>query len=211
MSAAEVLDNAKPVSAHTWERADDDWYVEPEDCAWALAQVEQLVGKIRDPSCGQGNTVQGLLGAGLKGVYGTDLVDRRDALPTWLFFGTTDFLQDEQLEEDNFVGNPPFGFKGALAEAFCRRALQLARHKVCMYLPLDFLAADGRWQEGGLFADHPFSRAWILTPRPSCPPGRVLRAGGKAEKGRKNFIWIVWDKDDPNPLGTIGVASRVRR
>lgn len=206
MSLAEPLAAARPIEAHAFARDADDWYVEPEDCTLALARVEPFVGRIRDPACGGGNVVKALTAFGYGQVSGSDLVDRVHDLPTWSFFGTSDFLTAEIYPVDNLVFNPPFGRKGDLAEAFCRRALQAARRKVCAFLPLDFLAADDRWPR--FLNEHPFSRFWVLTPRPSCLPGNLLLRGVKAEGGRKNFGWMVWDKADPNPSRILGQASR---
>lgn len=195
-----------------WARARHEWYVEGEDCTTALLTVERFEGRIHDPACGGGNVVKALLGAGYPDVVGSDLVDRTGAaLLTWPFLGTSYFLNDDQAPVDNIVSNPPFG-KGYLAEAFARRALQLATRKVALFLPLDFVASDKRI--GRFFAGAKPSRAWIITPRPSCPPGDALLQGAiKADGGRANFAWYIWDKADPGPPGMIpmGWAKRGRR
>ena len=72
--------------------------------------------------------------------------------------------------------------------------------KVAAFVDIKFLAGGGR--ANGLYRELPPNRVWIITPRPSCPPGEVLKAGGKAEGGTADWIWMVWGKTAPHS-GTV--------
>jgi hypothetical protein len=41
-------------------------------------------------------------------------------------------------------------------------------------------------------ANTPLARVYLLTPRPSMPPGRVIEAGEKPGGGKQDFVWLVW-------------------
>lgn len=187
-----MSDSAVSKNAHLWERDDLDWYVEPPSATDALLRVERFVGGIHDPACGQGNIV---LTASANGyaATGSDVVDRAGS-PAW-FMGRFDFLKAGYPKAiDNIVVNPPF-FKAKGAEAFIRKALDVARGKVAVFVDIKFLAGSGR--ANGLYRELPPHRVWIITPRPSCPPGHVLAAGGKAAGGTADWCWLVWDKTAP--------------
>lgn len=190
--------------AHVWARDPLDFYVEPEDCTDALLTVERFVGQILDPCCGQGN----ILRACARAAYDTTGLDMEDrGAPGHLFQGVWDFLQHEPWGEpaDNIVMNPPFG-GGKLAEAFIRHALTFTSGKVCAFVDKRFLTGDKRAE--GLFADHPPTRVWIITPRPSCPPGAYLAAGGKAGGGTADYCWLVYDLTAPATGTTLGWLRR---
>lgn len=178
----------KPIAAHVWEAHPEQWYVEPADCTAGLLQHERFVGIVVDPCCGMGNIVNALIAAGVDAV-GSDLVRRTDA--AW-FQGQRDFLT--MRSADNIVFNPPFG-RGRQAEAFIRHALAIATGKVAAFVELRFVVGERRAR--GLYRDHPPSRIYAVTPRPSCPPGEYILAGGEPEGGKADYVWIVWDKTAP--------------
>lgn len=189
--------------AHLWERDDLDWYVEPEESTDALLTVERFVGRVLDPCCGGGNIVRALRRAGVE-VYGTDIVRRTDDKD--ILLGERDFLTNPPaFPPPNFVMNPPF-FRAKGAEAFIRQALSLASGKVCAFVDVKFLA--GAQRANGLFTEHPPSRVWILTPRPSCPPGAYLAAGNKAGGGTADWCWLVWDLTSPAGPTQLGWLRR---
>lgn len=182
------MNNKREKKAHIWERDGFDWYVEPEVATAALLKVERFVGRIHDPSCGQGNIVRTLIQHGYH-ASGSDLVDRAGS-PGW-FRGKSDFLGAEPMYAENMAFNPPF-YKAKGAEAFIRRALQVATGKVAAFVDMKFLAGAARAK--GLYVEHPPSRVWIVTPRVSCPPGEALLAGEKAQGGEADWCWMIWDK-----------------
>lgn len=182
--------------AHSWERDQYDWYVEPTVSTAQLLSAETFKGQVLDPSCGAGNIVTTMRSAGLS-AWGTDIKRRVPEGTNW-FLGVHDFLDESKPWQPwpNVVMNPPF-YRAKGAEAFIRRALTIATGKVCAFLDVKFLAGDGR--ANGLFSEHPPARIWIITPRPSCPPGEYLLAGNKAGGGTADWCWITWDKAATGP------------
>ncbi|MCO5730131.1 hypothetical protein [Rhizobium sp. SSA_523] len=189
------MSETKIKNAHVWERGELDWYVEPEAATASLLKEERFVGAIHDPACGQGNIVKTLIAHGYH-ASGSDVVDRAGT-PGW-FKGKADFLGPEAIFADNIVTNPPF-FRGKGTESFIRKALRVAKGKVAVFTELRFLTSSVR--ANGLYAEHPPTRIWMVTPRPSCPPGEFLLAGGEAKGGTPDFCWIIYDKTAPL-LGT---------
>jgi hypothetical protein len=82
------------------------------------------------------------------------------------------------------VTNPPF----ALARQFVDHALELARRKIPILFPIARLNA-ARWLE-----DTSFRQLWLLTPRPSMPPGEVILRGEKPGGGKTDFAWLVFEQ-----------------
>lgn len=191
-------------NARLWARDDLDWYIEPSDCTAALLTVERFVGAVLDPCCGQGNIVRALIAGGVL-AWGSDIVDRSgDA--SW-FYGASDFLGERSARRpaSNIVMNPPF-FRAKGAEAFIRQALTIATGKVCAFVDKRFLAGSGR--ADGLFAEHPPTRVWILSPRPSCPPGAWLAAGNTAGGGTADWCWLVWSLTEKTTHTQLGWLRR---
>jgi hypothetical protein len=192
-AAAARSSGARPRAAHAWPRAANEWYVEPAWVTTALHAVDPLAGPTWDPACGTGHVVRSLRAAGVP-AWGSDLVSREGCEGEW-FAGRHDFLGELHPQHlgrpvRNIVTNPPFG-RGRLAEAFARQAIAtVTSGKVALFVDARFLGSAGRAH--GLFAEHPPARVWLVTPRPSCPPGEYLAAGGKAEGGQADFVWIVW-------------------
>ena len=143
-------------------------------CSKRLFEEEKFEGGVYDPAAGMGRIVISALGVG----YGSDLVNRGwDSTRT-----PHDFLTSPDSEQhDNIVTNVPFN----IAPQFARHALKLARRKVAMVFPLPRLNA-AHWIQGT-----PLACVWLLTPRPSMPPGHVILAGKKPGGGRMDFCWLV--------------------
>lgn len=195
-AATALASHKKAKAAHVWERDPHDWYVEPERVTDALVQIEAFVGSTLDPCCGGGNIIRALRRAGVN-AWGSDVVLRRGMEGHDRFQGIHDFLADPDAIPGrwaNIVMNPPF-FKAAGAEAFIRRALEVATAKVAAFVDVRFLAGGER--AGGLYAEHPPSRIYMITPRVSCPPGQYLEGGGKAANGSSDWCWLLWDKTAP--------------
>ena len=166
----------------------DEWYVEPEWVSARLFQEETFSGNIYDPCCGMGRIVVSALKSGYS-AYGSDIVNRGwDAVPR-------DFLQ-QSAQHDNIVTNPPFDKIRAVTE----HALRLARRKVAVIMPTARLNA-ARWLIGSNL-----ETVWLLTPRPSMPPGHHIQAGGKVGGGKSDYCWLVFSKgyDDLPALCWLG-------
>lgn len=190
--------------AHVWERDPLDWYVEGERVTEQLLSVERFDGPVHDPCCGGGNIVRTLLRHGCEAT-GSDVVDRAGS-PPW-FFGVHDFLTEPNGRFYNYVMNPPY-FGGKGTEAFIRAALPLVLGKLCVFVDRRFLT--GRRRAQTLYRDHPPTRVWEISPRPSCPPGAWLAAGNKAGGGTADYCWLVWDKTAPPNAGTaLGWLSEI--
>ena len=160
--------------SHVWARSDDDWYVEPEWVSERLFQAEPFEGDVWDPCCGTGRIVQAACAAGHRS-YGSDIARRAPA------YGVLDFFR-LKTPRDNVVCNPPFD----IARQFAEHAVRLARGKVAIVFPTARLNA-ARWLQ-----DMPLRRVWLLTPRPSMPPGSVIMAGEKPGGGKMDFCWLVF-------------------
>lgn len=187
-------------AAHIWARDALDWYVEDQRVTRQLLGVERFVGAIYDPCCGMGNIVQACRDAGYIAL-GSDIKRRVRSDADW-FLGEKDFLQDDFLVyAPNFLMNPPY-FGGAGTEAFIRRALGVATGKVCVFVDRRFLT--GKRRAAGLYTEHPPTRVWEITPRPSCPPGEYLEAGNKAGGGTADYAWLVWDLTAPSGATALG-------
>lgn len=183
--------------AHVWDRSENEWYVEPMDVTTALLKVERFRGQIWGPACGGGNIVKAAHAFG-RMAFGTDLVDRKWDEDRVLFRGERDFLAVDPTEfpADCIITNPPFGHS-KLAEAFVRHALASPTlAKLAAFVDIRFLA--GAKRANGLYAEHPPSRIYLITPRCSCPPGGWLAAGNKAGNGSSDYVWIVWDRTHPH-------------
>jgi hypothetical protein len=137
-------------------RSNNDFYVEPEWCSERLFDVEPFVGEIIDPACGLGRIVTAAATHGHCS-SGLDIAQRAPG-----------FLQANFFEEPgrclNIVTNPPFD----IAREFAFHALELASRKVAIIFPTARLNA-ARWLE-----QTPLARIWLLTPRPSMPPGEAI-------------------------------------
>jgi hypothetical protein len=178
---------AKPVSAHSWEREKDDHYVEPFWCSERLFEEERFEQSIWDPCCGFGRIPESAEQAGMIGM-GTDIVHRG-----WRGQkATLDFLRSETTLSENIVCNPPFNVAGL----FARHAIDLPGvDKVAMVFPTARLNA-AHWLKGT-----PLARIWLMTPRPSMPPGHTIAAGENPQGGKMDFCWLVWTR------GRIGPAE----
>jgi hypothetical protein len=169
----------RPLAAHIWPKDKLGFYVEPAWCSARLFETETFTGLVWDPCCGFGNVAEAARAAGYR-VIATDLVNRGYQK----LDGVADFLHCERRVA-NVVCNPPYD----LCRDFVWRALEVTTDKIAMIWLLRRLNA-ARW-----LADTPLARIYLLTPRPSMPPGYVVAAGEKPGGGKQDFVWLVWDHD----------------
>ncbi len=174
----------RALKAHVWEKEPDGWYVEPQWLSERLFAVEEFHGDVWDPACGMGRIPDAARAAGHAAVA-TDIVDR--GYPH--FSGQLDFLQADRPRAANLVCNPPYDH----CEAFAHRALELTTGTVAMIWLLRRLNA-AHWLGGT-----PLARVYLLTPRPSMPPGHVILAGEKPGGGSQDFCWLVWEHGHVGP------------
>jgi hypothetical protein len=195
--SGELTSRPKGSSRHPW-----DWYVEEKWVTHRLLDMINLESEVTylDPCCGQLHIPEALSERGMT-AFGTDLFARHDGHR--LFMGEHDLLGDQRhlLEASNglsIIFNPPFSFQNGrlvrgLAEKCIRRALSIATHKVCALLPLKWLASEGRFR---LFTEETPIGVWILSERPSMPPGNMIEQLGDDayDHGKVDYMWVVWDK-----------------
>jgi hypothetical protein len=164
--------------AHNFERAANDWYVEPTWCSRRLFEEEAFGGEILDPCCGWGRIVRSALDAGHP-VRASDIIIRSsgDAAVDKLKV-QVDF-RDLKGPAVNIVCNPPY----RVLPTFTQAALKLAKRKVAVIFPVARLNA-AHW-----IMSAPLCRIWLMSPRPPMPPGSYLEAGHKPRGGRPDFCW----------------------
>jgi hypothetical protein len=144
-----------------------------------------------DPCAGMGNIVQSGRNAGVS-IEGFDLRDRGvpDVRGGFDFFDTYAYLSG-YFPVDHIVSNPPYGHSAPLRleERFIDLAIGRARTKVAVFLPAVWAVSRGPWlAERGLY------RVYLCSPRPSCPPGASILAGGKPGGGKVDYAWYVFLK-----------------
>ena len=120
--------------------------------------------------------------AGYRRILSSDLVDRN-------FPGTKvrDFLRCRVASArlGSIVCNPPF----ELIEEFARHALYLGAAKVAVILPIPRINASWSWMR-----ELPLQRVWLITPRPSMPPGHVIAAGEQPKGGKEDYAWLIFKR-----------------
>lgn len=191
-----------------------DWYVDEHWVAWQLFQAlgrferEKAAGEaIWDPCAGSGRTLVTFGENGFRR-FASDIVNRIDRAAIDANeigepeFFSADFLELTQAPAPcSIVCNPPYSYIKGIAEAFARQALKLSARRVCMVLPVKWVASKGRF---ALFMrDHPPLAVLVLTERPSMPPGDMIAGmGNRAFRGGVvDYAWFVWDKTRPTAPG----------
>jgi len=173
----------KQLNAHIWEKEERGHYVEPEWCSRRLFEVEGFPEPIYDPACGWG-TILRQAGRRLYSVKGSDIVNRGQHKLGKLF-SKRDFLTDRTSIRGSVVCNPPFDH----VREFCEHALELGALKVAMICLTRRLNA-ARWLQA-----LPLRHIYLLTPRPSMPPGSWIAKGNKPGGGTQDFCWLVFERD----------------
>ena len=173
---------ARERKSHIWTREENEHYVEPNWVSARLFLHEGFDGEIWDPCCGWGTIVDEAIHIGLR-AFGTDIVDRQKGK-----FKVVNFLTATRQTE-NIVCNPPFN----IADEFVLHALKLAKKKVAVIFPTARLNA-AHWLKRT-----PLARVWLLSPRPSMPPGHIIARGEKPGGGKMDFCWLVFDHTHSGP------------
>jgi hypothetical protein len=168
--------------AHIFEKEKRGHYVEPAWCSRRLFEVEEFFGDIYDPACGWGTILKEARNFGY-GISGSDIVDRRRHC-LGSSFRKHDFLTCHVRIRGSVVSNPPFDH----VQEFCEHALDLGADKVAMIMLIRRLPAAHWLQE------LPLIRIWLLTPRPSMPPGSWISKGNKPGGGTQDFCWLVFER-----------------
>jgi hypothetical protein len=190
-SYGQLADSAMPRlrASHIFAKEPHGHYVEPAWCSRRLFEVERFGpggSTIVDPCCGWGRIPKSAHDAGYRAI-GCDIVDRGAAVRVpGIEFHLADFLADPtpfKIEHPtSLVFNPSFD----RVQEFAERALTVATHKVAMIFLWRRLPA-AHWLRAT-----PLYRIYMLTPRPSMPPGSYIEAGEKVGGGTHDFCWLVW-------------------
>jgi hypothetical protein len=163
---------------HNPDRPPTDFYPTPEHVTLAILQAESFPGVIWEPACGDGAMVEAMKNFGHENIISTDKY-------SWGYEETgIDFLLTVR-ECHHIVTNPPF----KLAEKFARHAVEIAKSKVALFLPLVFLESKGRRD---FFKSHPPARVHVFVERVTIYPKNYL--GERSGRGGTAYAWFVWDK-----------------
>ncbi|MEA3264925.1 MAG: hypothetical protein U9R07_15725 [Pseudomonadota bacterium] len=197
-----------------------DWYVEE---GWEWGKIAKAIGPeepgvaVWDPACGFGHSLSRLQGIGFKGeLIASDLVDnlaREDFVEgpppefrSWDFvdWNHPNFANPAPAGPVSIWCNPPYSYKKingeVISQAFARKALELATHRVVFLLPLKWLAGGMR---GRFLREFPPQQILYFTKRPSMPPGdRIHLMGTRAYRGGQvDYCAVVWDRRAPTKPG----------
>lgn len=136
-----------------------------------------------EPACGEGHIAE-VLEEYFDDVSATDIYDYGYGL-------TSDFLDDANGafadKIDWIITNPPFSNK---SEAFVLRALERAAVGVAMFVRLQWLETNGRYER--IFRDHPPTLISFFAERVNLCKGRWEPEGTTATA----YIWLVWIKGE---------------
>lgn len=132
-------------------RAIEDYYASPAPIVRILLDNENFAGRILEPCLGEARVIEHVLHErGYNDVVCFDIAghgdERRD------FFSITE-------QYDAIVTNPPFRHH----VAFIRHARKVARHKIALLLPLNYLTGKSRHDEVWMDRDFPLARVLIMS------------------------------------------------
>jgi hypothetical protein len=188
---------ARPKNAHTFAKAKDNFYLEPEWCSQRLVKVEKFAGLVWDPFCGTGRVVKAAKAAGYQ-THATDIVDRGYTD----FGGPKDVLTVDRIDPQwSIAGNPPF------VDEILQHVIMLNPLKAALIWPTARLTAACGW-----LSTAPLARVWQMTPRPAMPPGEYVLAGNKPGGARVEHCWLVFERGHRGParLGWLHRELRLR-
>lgn len=156
-----------------------DYYATNPIAVEKLLEVEKFSNTLWEPCCGEGHISKVLKKYGYE-VISSDIVDRG-------YEGTKiiDFLQcSDMTNKYDIITNPPYN----KAFDFCKKAIELSKGKVAMFLKLTFLETKKRKEN--LFNKYPPSKVYVFSERVECAKN------GKFEGKRAVcYAWFIWEKD----------------
>lgn len=162
-----------------------DYFPTPPWATRALMEVVMPTLGVRkfdsvwEPACGEGHIAE-VLGEYFSSVLATDIFN-------YGYSGEPfNFINDDTCDlqrRDWIITNPPFKEK---AEAFVLRAVDLANVGVAMFLRLQWLETNGRYER--IFAPHPPTMIAQFAERVPLCKGKWDPDGDTATA----YLWIVW-------------------
>lgn len=181
-----VIHGARSIMSGRIEPDDSlDYFPTPPCATRALVELvfkhlKVTVGRssAREPACGEGHIAE-VLTEYFAQVLASDIFD-------YGYGDVHDFLDEHTSQTaDWFITNPPFDEK---AEAFLTRMLALARVGVAMFVRLQWLEGEGRYER--IFSKMPPTCVAFFSERIALCKGRWDPEGGTATA----YIWLVWVK-----------------
>jgi hypothetical protein len=172
-----------------YERVEKDLYPTPSWATQALLEHIDVAGlRVWECAAGNGQMAEVLKAAGAS-VYTSDIEARDYNLDAVLDFVAGQMPTAEHF--DGLITNPPFGFRGKLAEQFIRVGLR--RIAFCPFmallLPVDFDSAVTRRQ---LFGGCPhYAGKIVLTKRVTW----FSNPDPHRERPKENSAWFLWDRN----------------
>jgi hypothetical protein len=101
-------------------------------------------------------------------------------------FNLVDAFQvaDLFLTNEAVISNPPYDRVNDLFDLMIERGIG---NTVALFLPLPYISGKAK-----RLAKLPFSELLVLSPRPNCLPGHLVKQGLKPEGGKRDFAWFVF-------------------
>jgi hypothetical protein len=177
----------KEVITHAFARQNEDWYVEDQWVSKALLKYLALPPweTVLDPFCGGGNILHMAQHFG-HGTAGLDIVNRMGDSDSIDAFNLVDAFQvaDLFLTDEVVISNPPYDRVNDLFDLMIERGIG---NTVALFLPLPYISGKAK-----RLAKLPFSELLVLSPRPNCLPGHLVKQGLKPEGGKRDFAWFIF-------------------
>ena len=191
---SELPNSVRARNSHIFDRVPNNWYREPSWPAERLFQQESFAGIIWDGCCGGGTIPEAAKAAGLA-TFASDLVDRG-------YGAQRDFLTEPAPIAPPFtvVTNPPHQKQSE--RQFVERGLELGADKVVILFQTSKMHAAWPW-----LIPCRLARVYLLTPRPSIPPGEMIERGEKPGGGGYDYSWLIFDRAHKGPP-TLGWLHR---
>lgn len=159
-------------------REDNDFYATDPNAIDSLLMFEEFNHNIWECACGNGVLSERLKKYGYN-VTSSDIINRGYSKTI-----LKDFLTTEKPVNCDIITNPPYKY----AKEFVLKAHQLTNGKVAMFLKIQFLETQGRYEE--VFKNIPPSRVYVFSKRMKCYPN----GDDNKESSAICYCWYVWDK-----------------
>ena len=192
---------ANKTNAKSYERADEDWYIEP---AWTVHQLMDAIffpdGTIYDPCCGGGNILNVAKERGFATI-GSDIINRAPSHP----FTLGNALRLRKLPNPtrgrlSVITNSPFSNPEKIGEQIVRHIVGLNPYRAAFCFPIAFLCSIDRYR---FFTEECVpSHICVHSQRPTMPPGaKINELSGTGGMG--DYIWLIYTRGHEGPPAMI--------
>ena len=141
-------------------------------------------GTVLEPAAGKGAITRVLYQHGVRNITASDKYD--DSCGP-----VKDFLADKFDRVDTVVTNPPF----KLFDEFVERAFQVARKRVMMLGPINYVYAQSRTKLFDEFGKDGFRLTDVITFNRKVTCEKTVREDWQFKTGAQCVAWYVWQKD----------------